>query len=124
MRIAALAAVMVFLVLPAFAQDASSTWNGHNFGSRTCSQPVPCPGNIDMTMPSSADLAANAGQCVSQYFGVVNGADAFIESAGLDTDNCLVTDTSRPNTKLLPHCCIVKLDESKCAFHCDLIQVR
>ncbi len=111
----------LILAQPALAQTNSS--GPHSFGTITCPQRVPCPEDNN-TIPTST-LVAATNACITQYSGYTSPSGFFDEIAGLDSSSCL---TSLPNTipkgmgaQLIPHCCIVKLQENICSFRCDMM---
>jgi hypothetical protein len=115
--------VFIFLLaLEPVASHAAEQMSGTDFGGVTCPQKLPCP---DQTSVSYSDLAMNATMCVAAYLGS-RSRDGFFRETGMDGNGCL---TNKPNAvspsgnsiTVLPKCCLRKLPDNSCAFHCDMI---
>jgi hypothetical protein len=97
---------------------SGSAVTGRVFASATCSEPVPCPGEPQM---SSEDLAATANLCVKQRMGfdILAQLDA---SSGLDENNCLgLVGQTAAAKGAVPKCCVVQLSDNTCAFSCAFV---
>lgn len=128
MRLFVVAILGLALSTPALAQTdntaTSSTGIGHAFGSANCPTRVVCPqdGNV-----ATRQLLAIGNACITQYFGY-SSANGFFEDMGTNSNNCL---TSIPDTipkgvgaQLAPLCCIIKMPDSSCLLHCDLVTTQ
>lgn len=126
MRFVSLAVLgLIVLAGPAWGQQSNGTI--HNFGSSTCRPRVPCPDSS--TYISSTDLNTVASACVTESFGYPNtGSGFFSETTPLNSKDCL---TAKPDilpkgmgSQLFPACCIIKLPDNTCSFHCELLSGR
>jgi hypothetical protein len=127
MRLIGLIAMGFFLAVPAMAQTAGApssplpSGTVHNFGSATCRQRVPCP---DDPHTSAAAYAAGGNACMNEGFGYSSGSGYFDTEAGLDGNSCLTylpgTFPKGAGAQLTPHCCVTKMPDNSCVFHCEL----
>jgi hypothetical protein len=121
---------LVFAAGPAMGQTSSNDTSHHVFGSATCPQKIPCPDDGSYT--SSSDLVANATACISQSLGLNSPDGFFDENLGLSDNGCLSDKSSASQNKeksqgtgksIVPQCCVAKLPDNTCSFHCELISV-
>ncbi|HEU0117114.1 MAG TPA: hypothetical protein VFR09_00650 [Alphaproteobacteria bacterium] len=118
MRFVVLAAFILILASPVATQAAGP---GQKFGSITCPQKVSCSPTSD----DSANIANSANQCMLQGLGLAVPSGFFDDVAGVDSSGCLTVKSEvigKNPQQVLPHCCLVAVDESNCAFHCDMVQ--
>ena len=124
MRLSPFAPALMALALiaaPAFAQQGKAV-----FGSRTCSEKVPCADSEEAISVSSEQWAAYGSNCAAVLIGR-SQPEGFIDPmAGLDGSGCMTALAGAlPNTgvgsHLAPRCCVVALPTNTCAVHCDLV---
>jgi len=107
--------VLMIVATPVLAQDNGGP-PSRNFGSVTCRQHIACPGSGGGM--SATNLAANATACTSRYFTMQPGSGFFDTTMGLDSNGCLTSTT--PPGDVGPRCCLIKLPDNSCTFHCVL----
>jgi hypothetical protein len=126
MRSLVIALGVLLIALPASAQNNPGAVR--SYGSVTCRQSFSC----QVTSDIMTAIYPLANSCVNQYFGYPIGDGFFDESAGLDSNNCLV---AKPNvlpkgigSQLSPLCCVAPMQGSSgnsandaCQIHCSLM---
>lgn len=104
-------AVVALIATPAAAEKRI-------FGSYTCSRQVPC--DRDGFTP---EQWAQAGRdCLQGGLGYNAPDDVFNDIIGLDSSNCLTTNTEvipqGQRMRLIPRCCMVERSPGLCSMSC------